>query len=164
MTKHLDTTAVYVWCINTSDAVYLQDVEYNLFSSRWKSGRNTPKLWKMLHHQGCQPRALSHLPQSLWAGASDSRSATSRCHERRQTRGNTLHTGTDTPWNHRLVSKNAPSAFFPILDPRWTKQGRSAASQAMAVWCERSDGPPLIFPSSLHLPHASEVIRYLTAM
>lgn len=113
-------------------AVYLQygveEVEHNLFSSWRKSGRNTLKLRKMLHHQSCQPRALSHLPQSLWAGASDSRTETSRCHERCQTQGDMLHSGTDTPWNYQLVSENAPSASPP---PNFRSKGWSRGGQRL---------------------------------
>lgn len=113
--EFLHYNTVYVLCINTSEAwestVYLQDMEYNLFFPD-ELCEEHPEALKDAHHQRCRPRALSHLPQLLWAEASDSRSETSRCDERSQKTGRQAAHWHRNPWYHRLVSNNAPSALL----------------------------------------------------
>lgn len=90
------TIILYMCCEAWESTVYLQDMEYNLFFPD-ELCEEHPEALKDAHHQCCRPRALSHLPQLLWAEASDSRSETSRCDERSQKRGDRLHIGTDIP-------------------------------------------------------------------
>lgn len=110
--------------------------------------RNTLKLWKMpiLSAASSEPSAI------CWSSVGSSFTWQVRNKQVPKT-GSQAENWHQYPWYHRLVSKNT-------LPPRKIKQKRSATVQVMAIWCESNVQLPLIFPSTLQLPHASEVTHY----
>lgn len=148
---------------------YICRIWNTIYFSLMNYARSTPKLWKMpiINAAGPELSAICHsyCGQKLQIAGQKQAGAMREAKKR----GDRLHIGTDIPdtigW-FLIMLLQLFFSFFSIfiLDPRKMKQERSATSQAMAIWCERNDRPPLIFPSILHLPRASEVTRYLTTV